>query len=100
MTDRTMTDREIIAYFQADPETDSTDILIALIATHEGGSVTKHDLVRLGKLKVLCAHRHISRLADRGHFVRIPRTAPNGADMPTIYKLAPADRQPPAHECS
>ena len=83
-----MRERDILHRVQADTETDSLDILVALIALDEE-RITKHDVARLGKMSPQCAHRHLSHMADRGYFTRFPRTAANGAHLPTIYRLTP-----------
>ena len=83
-----MSERDILRRVQADPDTNSKDILVALIVA-DIGKVTKHDVARLGKMSPQCAHRHLSHMADRGYFTRFLRTAANGAAMPTIYRLTP-----------
>ena len=83
-----MRERDILHRVHADRETDSKDILVALIAS-DIDRVTKHDVARLGKMSLKCAHSHLSHLTNRGYFTRVPRTAANGAHMPTIYRLTP-----------
>ena len=83
-----MSERDILHRVHTDPETNSGDIFVALIVA-ERGNATKHDVARLGKMTPQCAHSHLSHMAERGYFTRFPRTAANGADMPTIYRLTP-----------
>ena len=83
-----MRERDILRRVHADPDTNSGDILVALIVA-DNGKVTKHDVAQLGKMTPKCAHCHLSNMADRGYFDRVPRTAANGGHMPTIYRLTP-----------
>ena len=83
-----MSERDILHRVHTDPETNRGDILVALIVAQRGNA-TKHDVAQLGKMSPQCAHRHLSNMADRGYFDRVPRTAANGGHMPTIYRLQP-----------
>ena len=83
-----MRERDILHQVHTDPETNSGDIFVALIVSKRG-RVTKHDVARLGKMTPKCAHCHLSNMADRGYFDRVPRTAANGGHLPTIYRLQP-----------
>ena len=83
-----MRERDILHRVHTDPETNSGDIFVALIVSKRG-RVTKHDVARLGKMTPKCAHCHLSNMADRGYFDRVPRTAANGGHLPTIYRLQP-----------
>ena len=86
-----MSNRDIMRKVHEDPETDSKDILATLIALKKGGTITKYDVARLGKMSIDCAHRHMHRLAERGHFTSVRRMAANGADRPTLYQVAQDD---------
>ena len=82
-----MRKREIMRKVYEDPETDSKDILATLLALNLGGSITKHEVAQQGKMGLTCAHVHMHRLSELGYFTRVRRTAADGADRPTIYRL-------------
>ena len=86
-----MSNRDIMRRVHEDPDTDSKDILATLIALKKGGTITKYDVARIGKMSVRCAHYRMHRLVQRGHFTSVRRMAANGADRPTLYQVAQDD---------
>ena len=62
-----------------------------LLALNLGGSITKHEVAQQGKMGLTCAHVHMHRLSELGYFTRVRRTAADGADRPTLYRLAQDD---------